>query len=190
MTLKLYDGCEECQHRGFLHMHEPFEIERCDACAPEEFTDDDAIELHRIRCGCDWPEQDYRHALWRSFDYRIKDEGLRETIDTFRAYLEANGPGSANTVEGLASDIGYLAILAKEILIAFQNRKIRAANDIYVFRNVEWVAVTLDKLIRRLDENKLPLHWFWPMEKGTYNKENDTWAARRPSDQGDRLQSR
>lgn len=47
--------------KGWLHMNEPEEIQRCDEC--KRFPDDDqARAAHRVECGCDWPEVAPREA--------------------------------------------------------------------------------------------------------------------------------
>lgn len=38
---------------GWLHMHDPREIQRCDACARFQ-TDEEAQRAHQEECGCAW----------------------------------------------------------------------------------------------------------------------------------------
>lgn len=38
---------------GWLHMHDPREIQRCDACARFQ-TDEEARRAHQEECGCAW----------------------------------------------------------------------------------------------------------------------------------------
>jgi hypothetical protein len=50
-------GCAECCGLGWAHFESDqhgFEIERCDNCAPDWFTDEHAAILHAEECGCDF----------------------------------------------------------------------------------------------------------------------------------------
>lgn len=58
-ALRCADDCP-----GFLHMNEPFEIERCDECGRFD-TDDEARHVHRIECGCDHPDEARRSPCCR-----------------------------------------------------------------------------------------------------------------------------
>lgn len=63
------EPCEECGGKKWLHMGEPFEIQRCDACSDDD--DSNAVELHRKDCGCDWPEVDYYFKTWPDIPRQI-----------------------------------------------------------------------------------------------------------------------
>lgn len=53
---------QEDKSPGWIHIGEPFEIERDDEVGLFE-TDDEAVEAHRKECGCPWPEFDYQDAI-------------------------------------------------------------------------------------------------------------------------------
>lgn len=172
MVFKSHDGCEECRHRGFLHMVDPFEIQRCDACSPSDFTDDDAIELHRIRCGCDWPEHDYPHVFGRALEYRVNDVALEVAMERFSEL--------AYDREGFKTNIGRLAAAATEVVRAFRQRSRASNSDEYILKEIDWIAETLKKLLELMKQNKLPDHWFWSLGEGTYDAKKDIWIARTP----------
>jgi hypothetical protein len=67
-------GCEECDHRGWIHSHEPFEIQQCDTCcgSVEEWSDMKAAKAHRLDCGCDWPSTDFQDRVRRGVFYAVQ----------------------------------------------------------------------------------------------------------------------
>lgn len=58
---KIWEPCSwGC--RGWLHSSDPFEVQKCDACARFK-SDDEAREVHKKECeGCRWPDIDYQDA--------------------------------------------------------------------------------------------------------------------------------
>lgn len=58
--------CEECQGKAWEHFDTNAgpEVERCDTCAPDGFGDAQAVQLHRIDCGCEWPENAPEHEFY------------------------------------------------------------------------------------------------------------------------------
>lgn len=46
---------------GWVHMNEPYEIEKCDTCGKYK-SDEEAVAAHKKECGCQWPEVDYQNA--------------------------------------------------------------------------------------------------------------------------------
>lgn len=101
-------GCGECEYKGWLHFNEPFEIERCDTCAPEGFTDQDAVRKHRVDCGCEWPEVDYQHLIHRALIYdqgEFKDRTLHAMCEQFWLLAE-DRENFLENLEGLMDLLG------------------------------------------------------------------------------------
>jgi hypothetical protein len=171
MSFEDYKGCEECSYKGFLHMSQPFEIERCDNCAPDLFGDTDAAELHRLKCGCDWPEFDYHDVINRALlypDRYFPDSPTKISINNFLA-----------TAHSRDNFLNNLPRLCKEIAVVYQlfhesgsdNKREDVGNSI------DFVIETLATISSLQMKKELKEHWFWEFEEGVYNSKNDTWSA-------------
>ena len=77
---------------GFLHMDEPFEIERCDECGRFQ-TDDEAREAHEVECKCGWPLFDWHSAAhaWLQDVLEIYNDEPPKEVEELHSLLENRG---------------------------------------------------------------------------------------------------
>lgn len=80
--------------KGWLHMHEPFEIQKCDECGRFE-NDEEAAKQHDIDCpNCYWPKVDYQDAAmsWiESLRLGVQNHGLRGDVEQLDTLLSKRG---------------------------------------------------------------------------------------------------
>lgn len=70
METAVSEECNECAGYGFVHMDEPFEIERCDYC--QKFaTYDAAADAHDTLCDCGWPREELREEKEDSVERKL-----------------------------------------------------------------------------------------------------------------------
>jgi len=162
-------GCEECGGQGWLHMSEPFEIERCDNCSPNGWDDLKAAKKHRETCGCDWPETDYQNMVTRSsfFGWREVVPRLLEVMNKFwsvardRKNFVVNLPKMVEIL-GRAHEVYWDCAKEQDSLLPFRDR-------------LSFLASTLVVLTSMQSRGQLPDHWFWYLEEGKLR--GDKWKA-------------
>ncbi len=109
------DVCDSCQGKGWLHMDQPFEIEKCDACDGAR-DDSHAVFLHRKdHPGCQWPEHDLVDAFLRQLGY-LEDASLSTQAGKLLENIISSA--SRDTLPKMAmslfSAIGCLATLLED----------------------------------------------------------------------------
>lgn len=170
MGVLTFEPCEECRFRGWVHSLEPFEVQSCDNCTPDNFYDQDAILRHREDCGCDWPEFDFPHAICRWLKYSVDhvgDQELSSMLEDIREWAEQYGDFVSN-VELLMVKVGN-AITHWEFLPSG-----KVPED--VGNSLANVAELLVQIFSMKRTGRLPKHWFQSFEMGTYNEHKDRWT--------------
>lgn len=164
-------GCEECEFRGWLHVRQPFEIQRCDTCA-REISDEIATQSHQRDCGCDWPAVDYQDLLRRrSFFGNDKNlpTQLRELVGKFHELASQRYLFHVN--------IYSLASLLGEALQFYHNNWTVLENVPSIYKELESLATYLVIVTALVQRKNWKPHWLWFPEDGTMI--NGKWYAKK-----------
>lgn len=165
------EPCEECDGKKWLHMGEPFEIQRCDACSDDD--DSNAVELHRKDCGCDWPEVDYQNLIWRFIgdDRRLPKE-LSAAIDRFKS--------SAAQRPMFILNVGHLIALLGEILeLYYKSWDELGGRESSLFSNIQGTACALATVMSLAERGLWKPHWVWYPDDGVFI--DGKWKAQNPA---------
>ena len=159
-------GCEECDWTGWVHSHEPFEIQRCDTCT-DGYGDNEAIKFHQQDCGCDWPEMDYQNVLFRRSFFSSNEPvhpELREIMNRFHE----------------VTSFRDLLLVNRYILMSLLGEVFRLPYARWEKQDVELYEIATYLLeIESLVSNGLwKPHWLFTFDEGTVIGEK--WFAHKP----------
>lgn len=150
--------CSDCGGHRWLHMGEPFEIQRCDTCS--DGSEDEAIELHRKQCGCDWPDVDYQHLAFRFME--VPAEGpqeLREKIEGFKELAAQRDQFSQNITK-------LMVILGEILEIYYKHWEELGERDSDLFSNIQGTGCVLIQVTSLIYRGLWKAHWLWDEEDG------------------------
>jgi len=165
-------GCVECDGRGWIHSHDPFEIQRCDTCGVQGWTDTDAARAHVLDCRCDWPATDFQSMICRD---------LFHCLGACEAYPEVlnhifNAHQRAEDRRGFIMNLKEISLEVGLALRAFDLHSTQPDDN---FRDhIELICRNLLVVLSLVWTNAWKDHWVWDYEDGTVKE--GKWYATRP----------
>jgi hypothetical protein len=164
-------GCEECDHKGWIHSHEPFEIQQCDTCTGSvaDWTDTKAAQAHLLDCGCDWPATDFQSLIQRGLFYAAKGTDPSKAMDALlKAHkLAADRRRFITNLPGIMVAVG-MALRAYDAagqLLGARQYLESVCDDLLIVFSLASTGVWTDR-------------WLWHYEDGTVI--GGKWRARPP----------
>jgi hypothetical protein len=163
------EECDVCGGKKWIHMGEPFEVQRCDQCTEDD--DSVAVDLHRKDCGCDWPEVDYQNLAFRYISIpKGLPQDLATVLERFKATVAHRELFSLNINR-------LISILGEALELYYKHWDEVGGREATLYQHIQGTACLLVSVSSIIQRGLWKPHWTWGPDDGTII--DGKWYAQR-----------